>query len=317
MLTRRNFLQNSLLGAAFLQNSPLFANNSENKNHPLVLTTWNNFKASQVAWDMLAQGALALDAVEQGLRVPEADPEDTSVGYGGMPDRDGHVTLDACIMDEKGRAGSVTYLQNIMHPISVARKVMENTPHVILSGEGALQFARNQGFIEENLLTEKAKEAWEDWLKKNEYTPKITPHQHDTCGMLTIDKTNNMSGGCTTSGWAFKLPGRVGDSPIIGAGLFVDNEFGGATGTGLGELSLRTLGCFLAVEFMRNGKCPQKACELVVKRIVDKYGTENQMCFIAADKKGNYGGYAIQKGFQYFVQNEGKAVLVNSGSYVK
>ena len=157
MLTRRNFLQNSLLGAAFLQNSSLFANNSEKQNHPLVLTTWNNFKASQVAWDMLAQGALALDAVEQGLRVPEADPNDTSVGFGGMPDRDGHVTLDACIMDEKGRAGSVTYLQNIMHPISVARKVMENTPHVILSGEGALQFARNQGFIEENLLTEKSK----------------------------------------------------------------------------------------------------------------------------------------------------------------
>ena len=124
MLTRRNFLQKSLLGAAFLQNPSLFANNSENKNHPLVLTTWNNFKASQTAWDMLAQGAFALDAVEQGLRVPEADPNDTSVGYGGMPDRDGHVTLDACIMDEKGRAGSVTYLQNKIGRASCRERVL-------------------------------------------------------------------------------------------------------------------------------------------------------------------------------------------------
>ncbi len=315
MQTRRNFLKTTALGYASLQSTPLFAFNTIEKNSPLVLSTWNNEKACAVAWDILQKKGKALDAVEQGLWIPEADPNDSSVGYGGNPDRDGNVTLDACIMDENGRAGSVTYLQHIMHPISVARKIMENTPHVMLSGEGALQFALSQGFVKENLLTEKAKENWLNWCKTNSYQPKVSPENHDTCGMLAIDQFGNISGGCTTSGWAYKLPGRVGDSPVIGAGLFVDNEFGGATGTGTGELALRTLGCFLVVEQMRCGKSPQKACEIAVKRIVDKYGTENQMCYIAADKKGNVGAFSVQNGFEYFIQKDGEKKLVKSGFY--
>ncbi len=319
MQSRRKFLQTAGLGFAIAQSTtPLFAANLKKKTpSPLVLATWNNHKACNAAWQVLQQNKRALDAIEEGLHVPEADPEDTSVGYGGNPDRDGNVTLDACIMDEKGNAGSVTYLQHIMHPISVARLVMEKTPHVLLSGEGALQFALSQGFTKENLLTERAKNDWLKWCKETNYQPIIGPDNHDTCGMLAIDFQGNMSGGCTTSGAKYKMAGRVGDSPIIGAGLFVDNEIGGATGTGWGELALRTLGSFLIVEQMRNGKSPQKACEIAVKRIVDKYGTDNQMCYIAADKKGRIGAFSVQKGFEYFIQKDGEAQVIKSDFYKK
>jgi N4-(beta-N-acetylglucosaminyl)-L-asparaginase len=317
MPTRRDFLKKSLFSTVILPQITYNFDDSLGDESMSVLTTWNNHKASQAAWEILLQKKRAIDAIEAGLKVPEADPNDTSVGYGGFPDRDGNVTLDACIMDEKGNAGSVTYLQNIMHPISVARKIMEKTPHVMLSGDGALQFALQEGFEKQNLLTEKAKEEWQKWQLKNEPIPKVTPHQHDTCGMLALDSLNDMSGGCTTSGWAFKMPGRVGDSPIIGAGLFVDNEVGGATGTGLGELALRTLGSFLIVEKMRNGCSPQKACEAAVKRIVDKYGVKDQMCFLAMDKKGRIGAYAIQDGFEYFYQKNNVAKLFKADYFLR
>lgn len=290
---------------------PIFDHPEKNA-FPVVIATWGpNVKATAAAWEVLSKGGRALDAVEAGARVPEADPLDTSVGYGGFPDRDGHVTLDACIMDEFGMAGSVSFIENIMHPISVARKVLEQTPHVMLVGEGAYQFAISQGFPHENLLTDVAKQAWLDWREKSEYKPIINVERHDTIGILAIDQMQRLAGACTTSGAAFKMHGRVGDSPVIGAGMFVDNEVGGAASTGLGEMVLRTLGSFLVVEEMRRGAHPQKAVETAVKRIVRKYpkqSEEAQVGFIAVDKKGRHGGFAIHPGFNYVVyqRNENK-----------
>jgi len=288
-------------------------------NKPLVIATWNNMNACQVAHAVLEkEGGKALDAVEAGVQIPEGDPNDRSVGYGGRPDREGKVTLDSCIMDEKGRCGSVVFLEEIKHPVKVARLVMEKTPHVILAGEGAQQFALKNGFERENLLTEASRKDWQEWLKKSEYKPVINIENHDTIGMLAQDSNSDLSGACTTSGAAFKMRGRVGDSPIIGAGLYVDNEVGAATGTGLGEALLRTVGCFLVVEFMRQGYSPQKACEMGVKRIIDHHPdtwNDFQIGLIAIDKAGNYGGYSIQPGFTYAVIREGRERLVKVPSY--
>ena len=220
-------------------------------------------------------------------------------------------------MDEFGNAGSVNFLQHIMHPISVARRVMEKTPHVMLSGEGALQFALSEGFIKENLLTDKARQAWEEWKQKSEYKPKINVERHDTIGMVALDMQQRISGACTTSGMAFKMHGRVGDSPIIGAGMFADNEVGGAAATGLGELVLRTLGSFLVVEEMRRGAHPQKAVETAVKRIARKYAKEvqdAQVGFVALDKKGRFGAYGIHPGFNYAVYQRGENKVYEAGS---
>jgi len=286
---------------------------------PAVIATWDNRKATQSTMQKIMDGKSALDAVEAGARVPEADPDDMSVGYGGLPDRDGNVTLDACIMDYLGNCGSVTYLQHIMHPISVARLVMEKTPHVMLSGRGALRFALDNGFNKENLLTERAKAAWQEWLKKNNYSPEIDKHNHDTIGILAIDKLGNIAGACTTSGRSYKMHGRVGDSPIIGAGIFVDNEVGGACATGLGEYVMKTLGSFLIVELMRNGRTPQDACEEAIHRIAKKINgfNANQVGYLAINKKGEHGAYAIKKDFSYalFQNNENKKL--ESDYYVR
>src|SRR5690606_10453589 len=263
-------------------------NSPKQQNKPVVISTWDfGIAANQAAWNILSAGGRALDAVEQGVWVPEADPKNQSVGYGGLPDRDGFVTLDACIMDEFGNCGSVAALEHIMHPISVARKVMEKTPHVMLAGDGALQFALENGFKKENLLTKKSAKAWKEWYKTAKYQPvmnienklfdKVTPqklpgnqYNHDTIGMLALDSKGNLSGACTTSGMAYKLHGRVGDSPIIGAGLYVDNEIGGATSTGVGEEVIRNVGSFLVVELMRQGYSPEDACKEAVMRIIKK-----------------------------------------------
>ena len=288
---------------------------------PVVISTWRHgIPANEAAWKILSAGGKALDAVEAGVRVPEADPEVTSVGYGGYPDRDGHVTLDACIMDDKYNCGSVAYLEHIMHPISVARKVMENTPHVMLAGEGALRFALDNGFKKENLLTESSKKAWQEWLKKSEYKPVINWENHDTIGMIALDENGNLSGACTTSGMAFKLNGRIGDSPIIGAGLYVDNEVGGATATGVGEEVIRICGSHLVVELMRQNYTPQQACEEAVKRIVRRRGEDVakkiQIGFIALNKKGEYGSYCIHPDFQYAVYSKPEgSKLIDSKSY--
>ncbi len=232
-MNRKAFINRSLLaisGLSFIPNLKAFplASSLSGIRRPMVISTWQHgMAANEAAWEVLIQGGRALDAVEKGVRVSELDPEVTSVGYGGYPDRDGIITLDACIMDEQGDCGSVTFLQHIKTPISVARMVKEKTPHVMLSGEGALQFALTNGFEKEELLTDAARQGWEEWKKSNTNLP-VDLHNHDTISMLAIDEKGDLSGACTTSGMAFKYHGRVGDSPIIGAGLFVDNEIGAA-----------------------------------------------------------------------------------------
>lgn len=326
MTSRRNFLFRTLASASFLAApSKLFSKDTSptdtSPTKPIVISTWDfGLKANEAAWKILQDGGRALDAVEAAAKVTEADPTETSVGYGGLPDRDGFVTLDACIMDERGNCGSVAFLQDIMHPISVARAVMEKTPHVMLVGEGALQFALSQGFEKKKLLTETSEQRWKEWLKKAEYKPLINVENHDTIGILALDKNGMLSGACTTSGMAFKMHGRVGDSPIIGAGLYVDNEVGAAVATGLGEEVVRMVGCHLVVEFMRQGKSPREACRLAVERIVNRNPERAktlQVGFIALSKTGVYGGFAIQPGFtsaQY--TNEGNR-LVNVKSFYK
>ena len=324
-MKRRDFLKKS---AIVTTASALIAcdvkvdieNSSSYKNGglPIVISTWNHgIAANKVAMDVIKNGGNALDAVEAGVRVTESDPEMMSVGYGGLPDRDGHVTLDACIMDHTGNCGSVSYLQYIKNPISVARKVMEETPHVMLSGKGALDFALKKGFKKENLLTEKAANLWKEWLVTSQYKPIVNIENHDTIGLLAIDEKRNISGACTTSGMAWKLHGRVGDSPIIGAGMYVDNEIGGACATGVGELVMKTLGSFLIVELMRQGMNPQEACEEAVMRIVSKEEYKNmQVGYLAIDKNGNYGAYAIHPGFNYALHLNGENEMHNAESFV-
>ncbi|NQZ45689.1 MAG: N(4)-(beta-N-acetylglucosaminyl)-L-asparaginase [Flavobacteriaceae bacterium] len=311
-MQRRTFLKNSGLSAAAIVSTPLVNSckndaapvadtSAKSPVKPIVVCTWDFKNASAKAWEILDSGGSSLDAVEQGVRVEEADVTNETVGKGGRPDRDGNVTLDACIMDKDGNCGSVVYLQNIAHPISVARKVMEETPHIILAGKGAEQFAYEQGFEKEELLTDSTRRQYEEWLVESKYETVINIENHDTIGMLAIDKNGDISGACTTSGMAYKYGGRVGDSPIIGAGLFVDNEVGGATATGVGEEVIRTVGSFLIVELMRQGKSPQEACEEGVKRIMKKNeGRKDfQIGFLAINKQGETGAYCVHPGFSY------------------
>ncbi|MGI9191445.1 MAG: N(4)-(beta-N-acetylglucosaminyl)-L-asparaginase [Chitinophagaceae bacterium] len=317
-MKRRDFIWNAgVLGAAAcLPSLNLSANSRSKKRKALVISTWApNVKANAAAWEVLMAQGTALDAVHTGVQVPESDPEDTSVGYGGFPDRDGNVTLDACIMDHQGNIGSVMALEHILHPISVARLVMEKTPHVQLVGEGALQFALQQGFKKENLLTAKAEEAWKTWLEKSEYDPLLTIKElqkaglnnHDTIGMIALDMHGNVSGACTTSGMAFKMRGRIGDSPIIGAGLYVDNEVGAATATGLGEEVVRICGSHTIVEAMRYGYSPEEACKLALERLVrmkgEAHAREVQIGFVAINKQGEYGHYGMTPGVTVALQD--------------
>jgi N4-(beta-N-acetylglucosaminyl)-L-asparaginase len=291
-----------------------------NSTNPLVIATWENLKATEAAANIIEGDGDALDAVEAGARVPEADPNDKSVGYGGLPDAKGIVTLDACIMDHQGNAGSVTYLQHIKHPISVARKVMEQTPHVMLSGQGALDFALEQGFKKEELLTEHARNDWEQWLKKKHSFGETNFENHDTIGILAIDKKGNIAGACTTSCMAYKRHGRVGDSPIIGAGMYVDNEVGAACATGVGEYVMKTLGSFLIVELMRQGSTPQEACEEAITRIVTKHPRrfkDFQVGYLAINKQGAVGAYGAEKGFEYSLYQRGKHTKSPADHYLK
>jgi N4-(beta-N-acetylglucosaminyl)-L-asparaginase len=277
---------------------------------PLVVSTWRHgLAANEAAWKILSKGGRALDAVEAGVRESESDPKVGSVGLGGLPDASGQVTLDACIMDENGDCGSVAYLKGIENPISVARLVMEKTPHVMMVGEGAKQFALDNGFKEKALLTPESIKQWEKWKAEHPDAVKhreVNIENHDTIGMVSIDAKGNLSGACTTSGLAWKLPGRVGDSPIIGAGLYVDNEVGAASATGVGEAVIRAVGSFLVVELMRQGNSPQDACRLATERVIAKNPDwkEFQVGFIAIDKLGRSGGYCIQPGFDYAVYDK-------------
>lgn len=282
---------------------------------PFVLSTWDaGLKANTGAWKILKEGGTSLDAVEAGVMITEADINNQTVGIGGLPDRDGHVTLDACIMDSKGNAGSVCFLENYMHPISVARRVMEKTPHVILAGKGAQAFAAKEGFPKVNLLSEKSKEDWKEWLHTSEYKPIINIENHDTIGMLSMDESGNLAGACTTSGLAYKMHGRVGDSPIIGAGLYVENEVGAAVATGLGEVVLKSLSSFLIVELMRNGYAPEEACKEALERILKRYPEKEkyQVAFLAVSKEGTYGGYSIHPGFTFALFEGGENKIINA-----
>jgi isoaspartyl peptidase/L-asparaginase-like protein (Ntn-hydrolase superfamily) len=326
MANRRSFIKQSLIVSVATLLPLKFIKAAETSDiegdltvdsvQPMVISTWSHgLQANEAAGKVLEAGGNALDAVEQGVWVPEADPEVESVGLGGLPDSEGNVTLDACIMAPNGKAGSVAYLQHILHPVSVARKVMENTPHVILTGEGALKFALDNGFEKVNLLTDKAKSAWKQWKASGaRYAPNANWENHDTIGLIAIDASGDLAGACTTSGMAFKHPGRVGDSPIIGAGLFVDNKVGAATATGEGEAVLKTLGSFLIVEFMRNGMHPQRACEEAIHRLTESVLVhENmQVGYLAVNKAGKVGAFALRKGFQYAVYQQGENRLVES-----
>jgi N4-(beta-N-acetylglucosaminyl)-L-asparaginase len=322
IMNRKNFLSLFGLGAlaTFTRNSFAAAPTATEDftfsgSKAIVISTWyHGLAANDAAWAILKKGGRALDAVEKGVMVSESDPTNLTVGLGGLPDRDGNVTLDACIMDEKGRAGSVAFLQHIENPIAVARLVMDKTPHVMLVGDGALRFALENGFKKINLLTDEAKRRWEEWKKTSKYETPVNIENHDTIGMLAIDSSGNISGACTTSGMAFKMHGRVGDSPIIGAGLFVDNEVGGAVATGVGELVMRTCGSFLVVENMRRGMSPEKACKAAVDRIIAKHPSvaDTQVGFLALRKDGKYGGYSIHDGFDYALTYEGHHAMVKT-----
>lgn len=297
MSNRRNFIKTAALGSvaialnSFKSKEEKVTSINTKVNTPIVISTWNfGVQANGAAWEILKNNGRA---------------------------------LDACIMDEFANIGSVAALEHIKHPISVARAVMEKTPHVMLVGDGALQFALSQGFKKENLLVEASEKEWKEWLKNSKYKPIANIENHDTIGMIALDSHGNLSGACTTSGMAFKMHGRVGDSPIIGAGLYVDNEIGAATATGHGEEVIRIAGCHLVVELMRQGKSPQQACEEAVSRIVKLTKTRNknlidiQVGFIALNKIGEYGSYCIQSGFNYAVNDNSGNKLVNADYFLK
>ena len=285
---------------------------------PMVrsISTWKTTEANLIAGLLLDNGIDGLTGGVEGVAVEEENPKNTTVGYGGAPDRTGIVTLDACVMNHLGDCGSVVAVENIVNVARLAKDVMEKTPHVMLAGKGAEDFAISEGYKQTDLLTEKSKEDWKKWLEREEYRPIINIENHDTIGMLCLDKNNNISGACTTSGLAYKMKGRVGDSPIIGSGLFIDNKIGGAVATGLGEEVVKTVGSFLVVELMRQGKSPQEACETAVKRIVLSNSQENkfQVAYIAMNKNGEVGSYSIEPGFTYmdYFKGENKEKITES-----
>nr|WP_295921065.1 N(4)-(beta-N-acetylglucosaminyl)-L-asparaginase [uncultured Dyadobacter sp.] len=339
---RRSFLRLSAFALPFTRVNQLFAK-APVASKPVVISTWDSGQISNAAaWPVLEKGGKAIDAVEQAAIAIENDIN-CCVGLGGNPDRDGHVTLDACIMDERSNCGSVAFLERIKHPISVARKIMETTPHVFLVGEGAQQFALANGFkLESGKLSPDAAKEYKKWLKKAEYKPVINiEHQqskpekghgpfaparlddgsfnHDTMGTLALDANGDLSGMCTTSGMGFKMRGRVGDSPIIGGGLFVDNEIGAATSSGQGEEVIRVCGTHLVVEFMRGGSSPEEACKKAIERIVKRdpeRAKTFQVGFLAVNKQGEVGAYAVQPGFAYTITTgDGKGRVIPSKSH--
>ena len=324
-MSRRKFIKNTVLGSVASGGIGLSFKNLNFKEFsgPRIISTWNHgFEANKVAWDNLSSGKGGLTAVEYGVRVSEDDPNEMSVGLGGLPDKTGKVTLDACIMDNNNDCGSVSFLENIKNPISVARLVMEKTPHIMLSGKGAYDFAIEQGFKSQNLLTKKAEEAWQKWKKSSDYKPVINIENHDTISMLLIDDNQDLFGACTTSGAAWKLHGRVGDSPIIGAGLFLDNDVGAAAATGLGEAVIRTAGSAMVVEVMRQGATPLEACKEIVNRISKIHENRPeweylQVGFIALNKNGEHAGYSLKKGFNYALHDSLEQKMIDAKYEIK
>ena len=331
-MDRRDFLILPLAGAPLILGRHAFGQGPELRSTikttgPIAVSTWDSgLTANKAGWPILEKAGRALDAVEAAGRASEDEPS-CCVGLAAYPDRDGRVTLDSCIMDGNGDCGAVSFLERIKHPVSVARKVMEKTPHVILSGEGAQQFAVENGFpLESPKLSADAEKEWKKWLEKSKYKPVMNienrkptgevsrvsaPHffddgslNHDTMGTIAMDSKGGLAGMVTTSGMAFKMHGRVGDSPIIGAGLFVDDEAGAATSSGLGEEVIRICGTHTVVEQMRFGRSPEDACREAVRRVIrrDPQNKQSiQVGFVALAKNGEIGAFAVQKGFTFTV----------------
>lgn len=308
-MSRRGAIALGMGSAATAVASPVLA---QAKGRALIVSTWDfGAAANAAAYAEWKKTGSLVDALEAGARVPEADPENHSVGYSGYPDRDGHVTLDAIIMDDRGNVGAVAALEDFMHPISVARRVMEKTPHTFLVGEGARQFAIEQGFEKTKLLTPESEKAWREWLKTAKYQPVANSENvrgsaldHDTIGMVACAPDGRLAGACTTSGMAFKLRGRVGDSPQAGSGLFVEAGVGGATATGVGEEVTRIAGSARVVSSMRAGMSPQAACREAVLHIAKLRGDavrDAQVGFLAINSRGEVGAFALQPGFTFAV----------------
>ncbi|MFT5109114.1 MAG: N4-(beta-N-acetylglucosaminyl)-L-asparaginase [Verrucomicrobiales bacterium] len=310
-LTRRSFVSLAAGIGAAATTTKAYAEPAAGK-APLFVSTWPFGKpANEKALATLKSGSSLLDAVEQGIRLTESDADNTSVGIGGIPNAEGVVQLDACIMDgPEHRCGSVAAIEGIAHPITAARRVMEKTPHVLLVGDGAKKFALQQGLEPAELLTEKRLEAWRKWREENH-----PADNHDTIALVGLGTDGNLAGGCSTSGYGYKLPGRVGDSPIIGSGLYVDNEVGAAGSTGLGENVMRFCASFMVVENMRAGMSPEEACIATIKRVAKMDPTpaeELYINFIAIDKQGRYGAAGTGKGFEYAVTTGNSSRVLKS-----
>jgi N4-(beta-N-acetylglucosaminyl)-L-asparaginase len=311
-ISRRNFMRATALAAAGSTAMHTSAWSAETghktKDRPLFVSTWLHGKrANEAALKVTQEGGSVLDAVETGIGVVEIDCPDRSVGYGGLPNAAGVVQMDACIMGPGHQAGSVAAIEGILHPISAARRVMEKTPHVMLVGAGAREFALAEGLETAPTITPEARAAWERWLAKQEQ-----PSNHDTVSVLGLGADGSMAGGCSTSGWGFKMPGRVGDSPILGSGLYVDDQVGAAGATGLGEIIMRYCGSFLVVEYMRQGMSPTEACSAAVRRIVsgEPAGAKLSVNFVALDKEGRFGASGIDKGFVYSVTTQNNSEVM-------
>jgi N4-(beta-N-acetylglucosaminyl)-L-asparaginase len=325
-MERRSFVKLGAVGLAASIVKPGFASenltensfSSEYKGGAKIISTWSHGQeANRAGWKRLESGGTSLEAVEEGARQTESDIKNRSVGIGGMPDREGHVTLDACIMDWESNCGSVGYLEGIAHPISVAKHIMQHTPHVMLVGAGAKKYALQHGFETIKTPLPEVKKEWEKWKKEQAAIakkPMINHENHDTIGLLAIDEAGRISGACTTSGWAYKLPGRLGDSPIIGAGLFVDQEVGGAVATGLGESIIKIAGSHAVVELMRQGKTPEQACKEAVERLIRKHKDMSglQCAFIAINTRGEVGGYSVFNGFNYALKTQDRDELIDT-----
>ena len=305
-MDRRLFFNSLLIGVGAVSIVKEQAYASKKKNNsiiktPISICTWDFKKANFQAGMALESGKDALSSAIIGANVEEENPKNSTVGYGGAPNREGIVTLDAAVMDHHGNCGSVLGVEKIVNVSSLSRDVMEKTPHVILSGKGAQNFAIRNGYKLKPLLTDDSKKKWMDWKKKSVYSPITNVDNHDTIGILCLDKKGNISGACSTSGLAYKMDGRIGDSPIIGSGLYVDNNVGGAVATGMGEEIIKIVGSFLVVELMRNGRTPKQACDEAILRIYRKNKSPKfQVAFLALDKHGNSGSSCLQEGFSYY-----------------
>ncbi|MGE4618819.1 MAG: N(4)-(beta-N-acetylglucosaminyl)-L-asparaginase [Planctomycetota bacterium] len=314
---RRNFLLQGVAAGAGLLASPGLrgqeSSGSQNPEVPVIISTWPFGEAANIeALSVLKNGGSALDAVERGVMTAEANPAITSVGFGGFPNREGEVELDAAICEGKTRdGGAVCGLTGYRHPIQVARKVMEESRHLILVGKGATSFARAQGFEEQETLSDGAREAYRKWREKH---PKADgkPEGHDTLGLVAMSTSGSMAAACTTSGMAWKLPGRVGDSPIIGHGLYADDQVGGCVATGVGEEISKICGSFLVVELMRQGATPDQAIEEALDRIINRVPANRKIeaAFVALRRDGVTGAGSIGSGFHYAVTRGAETKVV-------